>query len=102
MKRRELLKGTLSGEGRDEQEVVILLHDFSFSSPDELLAGLTGGGAAPMQHGGMAMPSSESVPAMDNAAAAVDLNDIEYYAYLANDRSLPSGFGGSASRCCLQ
>ncbi len=74
--------------GRDEQEVVILLHDFSFSSADELLAGLTGGGAAPMQHGDMAMPSSEPMDAMDSGAAAVDLNDIDYDAYLANDRTL--------------
>ena len=85
-----LIVASPDDEGRDEQEVVILLHDFSFSAPDELLAGLTGGGAAQMQHGGMAMPASESMPATDHggAAAAVDLNDIEYDAYLANDRSL--------------
>tara|TARA_R110002020_G_scaffold25225_5_gene82107 strand:- start:354 stop:1733 length:1380 start_codon:yes stop_codon:yes gene_type:complete len=61
-------------DGRDEQEVVILLHDFSFTSPEELLAGLArpADAMAPMDHGGMAM----------------DLNDIEYDAYLANDRTL--------------
>ncbi|MDF2982533.1 MAG: multicopper oxidase family protein [Devosia sp.] len=65
---------------RDEQEVVILLHDFSFRTPDELLAGLTGGAApASMHHGGMDM----STGGMD-----MDLNDIEYDAYLANDRTL--------------
>jgi FtsP/CotA-like multicopper oxidase with cupredoxin domain len=71
-------------DGRDEQEVVILLHDFSFSTPEELLAGLTGGAAsggamAGMDHGGMDMSAG---------AMTTDLNDIEYDAYLANDRTL--------------
>ena len=84
-------------DGRDEQEVVVLLHDFSFRSPEELLAGLTGGasmdgmpmGAGPndamagmddgsMGHGGMDM----------SGGMAMDLNDIEYDAYLSNDRTL--------------
>ena len=67
-------------DGRDEQEVVILLHDFSFASPEELLAGLTMSGAMQMDHGAMA--------GMDHGAMAMDLNDIEYDAYLANDRTL--------------
>ena len=75
-----------SDDDRDEQEVVILLHDFSFSSPEELLAGLTGG-EAPMQHGGMAM-SAGSMAGMTHGGMAMDLNDIEYDAYLANDRTL--------------
>jgi FtsP/CotA-like multicopper oxidase with cupredoxin domain len=66
-------------DGRDEQEVVVLLHDFSFKAPEELLAGLTGGsasdGMAGMGHGG-------------HGGMAMDLNDIEYDAYLANDRTL--------------
>lgn len=72
---------------RDEQEVVILLHDFSFSSPEELLAGLTGG-EAPMQHGGMAMSGTGAMAGMNHGGMAMDLNDIEYDAYLANDRTL--------------
>ncbi len=77
-------------DGRDEQEVVVLLHDFSFQSPEELLANLTGKaatGAMPgmdhgaMDHGGMDMSSG-------SAAMPMDLNDIEYDAYLANDRTL--------------
>jgi FtsP/CotA-like multicopper oxidase with cupredoxin domain len=72
----------------DEQEAVVLLHDFSFKSPEELLAGLTGvgvesgdamGGMDHGGHGGMDMSSR---------AMAFDLNDIEYDAYLANDRTL--------------
>jgi FtsP/CotA-like multicopper oxidase with cupredoxin domain len=71
----------------DLQEVVMLLNDFSFRSPDEILAGLTGGGgmdhgAMPaMDHGGMDMDSMTSMDGMD-------LNDVEYDAYLANDRTL--------------
>ncbi|MBN9037635.1 MAG: multicopper oxidase family protein [Rhizobiales bacterium] len=77
-------------DGRDEQEVVILLHDFSFSSPEELLAGLTGGGAAPMQHGGMDMSGATAgaMAGMNHGGMTMDLNDIEYDAYLANDRTL--------------
>lgn len=75
-------------DDRDEQEVVILLHDFSFSSPEELLAGLTGGAAAPMQHGGMAMSGTGAMAGMNHGGMAMDLNDIEYDAYLANDRTL--------------
>lgn len=63
-------------DGLDEQEVVILLHDFSFSSPEELLADLT---AEAGEMEGMKM-SGDGMPA--------DLNDIDYDAYLANDRTL--------------
>jgi FtsP/CotA-like multicopper oxidase with cupredoxin domain len=75
-------------DGRDEQEVVVLLHDFSFKTPDELLAGLTGGPAsdamAGMNHGGMDHGGMD----MSSGAMAMDINDIEYDAYLANDRTL--------------
>lgn len=75
---------------RDEQEVVILLHDFSFSSPEELLASLTGGETAPTQDGGMAMPGMDhgAMAGMGHGGMAMDINDIEYDAYLANDRAL--------------
>ena len=68
----------------DEQEVVVLLHDFSFTPADELLARLRGPGASGgMNHGDMAgrvMPGG--------AGMAMDINDIQYDAYLANDRTL--------------
>ena len=86
----------------DEREVVVLLHDFSFTPAAELLAKLKGNhtamsgmsgmghdmasmpgmsmGMAGMDHGGMDMGA---MPGM-----AMDLNDIEYDAYLANDRTL--------------
>ena len=84
---------------RDEQEVVILLHDFSFLPADELLAklkGKGGHGVMPMDHGsmqGMAgmqhMMSGNSMAGMAMpGTAAMDLNDIDYDAYLANDRTL--------------
>lgn len=80
---------------RDEQEIVILLHDFSFSPPEELLAGLQGkniDAAIPMDHSGMDMASAQTdaMAGMNHGgqAMAMDINDIEYDAYLANDRTL--------------
>ncbi|MDQ0304892.1 multicopper oxidase family protein [Ancylobacter polymorphus] len=90
----------------DEQEVVILLHDFSFTPAEELLASLKAGtsstGGMLMDHG--AMGHGEVMPAMGmqqtmqggmpgasmpgGAMAGMDLNDIDYDAYLANDRTL--------------
>ncbi len=58
----------------DAQEVVVLLHDFSFRTPAEVFATVTKGMA--MAHGG-----SHAMPMQD-------LNDFEYDAYLANDRTL--------------
>ena len=55
----------------DEQEHVVMLHDFSFRDPQEIMAELKGGGGG---HAGHAMAGM--------------LNDITYDAYLANDRTL--------------
>ena len=90
-----LIVASPDDDARDEQEIVILLHDFSFSSPEELLAELQGkkaGGAVEMDHGGMDM-SGEQAEAMagmahGGGAMVMDINDIEYDAYLANDRTL--------------
>jgi FtsP/CotA-like multicopper oxidase with cupredoxin domain len=78
---------------RDEQEVVILLHDFSFKSPEELFAGLARPKDADTGHGAMAKPGMDhgamEMPGMDMAGmSTMDLNDIDYDAYLANDRTL--------------
>jgi FtsP/CotA-like multicopper oxidase with cupredoxin domain len=89
-----LIVANPADDGSDEQEVVILLHDFSFKAPEELLSGLIGNGAPPM--GGMEMGPGDVMTGMDHggmdmsgeAAPAMDLNDIEYDAYLANDRTL--------------
>ena len=75
---------------KDEQEIVILLHDFSFSSPEELLAGLkskNSGGAMAMDMAG-AQTDTMAGMAQGGQAMAMDINDLEYDAYLANDRTL--------------
>lgn len=63
----------------DEQEHVVMLHDFTFRDPAEILAELRGGGGAhaghAMDHGNMQMG-----PAM--------LNDVAFDAWLCNDRTL--------------
>jgi len=105
---------------RDEQEIVVLLHDFSFTTPQELLARLTQNrsttasahamsrpvarSAGQMSHdvmtmddasmSGMEMPESGTGQGsadgmqMRGSAMPMDLNDIDYDAYLANDRTL--------------
>jgi FtsP/CotA-like multicopper oxidase with cupredoxin domain len=76
-----------------------MLHDFSFRTPDELLAGLTGSQSA-MPKGGMGNAmnmNSASVGRMKSgtmgamnmgSGMTMDLNDIDYDAFLANDRTL--------------
>ncbi len=77
---------------RDEQDVVVLLNDFSFTPPEEIFstlrkpAAMAMGGGAHAGHGatmasmpGMAMPVAQAGP---------DLNDVKYDAFLANDRTL--------------
>ena len=87
----------------DQQEVVIMLADFSFTPPEEIYEGLR-------KRSGMsasAMPSPEAKKGMEpspaktmsakprmagmakgGASAAPDLNDVKYDAFLANDRTL--------------
>ena len=99
-----LVVRTANDQRRDEQEVVILLHDFSFTPAEELLARLKQGQGhgAPMDHsmmgsGGMSGMSMMDYSAMGQGTMAgmagmqmggMDLNDIDYDAYLANDRTL--------------
>ncbi|MBW4023821.1 MAG: multicopper oxidase family protein [Proteobacteria bacterium] len=70
----------------DMQEEVVLLHDFSFKSPEELMRALTRpttsmGSTTAKDGGGMSgMGGMTTGPA--------DLNDIDFDAYLANDRTL--------------
>jgi FtsP/CotA-like multicopper oxidase with cupredoxin domain len=77
----------------DEQDVVVLFQDFSFKSPEELLASLTGGAMtghdmSNMQSmAGHDMSNMQGMAGMDHGAKP-DLNDINYDAYLANDRTL--------------
>ncbi len=82
-----LIVRTAEDARADTQEVVVLLHDFTFRAPEEVLAALTGGAAAHGGHGGHGGHGSHGGHAAPEAATA-DLNDVEYDAYLANDRSL--------------
>jgi FtsP/CotA-like multicopper oxidase with cupredoxin domain len=86
----------------DRQEVVLMLHDFSFRTPEELLAGLTKsngsqsampksgmGDNMKMDSGSMGAMNSGTMAAMNmGPGMAMDLNDIDYDAFLANDRTL--------------
>lgn len=77
----------------DAQEVTLLLNDFSFTSPEEILEGLTGmsgmdhGNMGGMDHGNMGGMSMGDMSMMD-MMGGMDLNDVEYDAFLANDRTL--------------
>lgn len=103
----------------DRQDIVLMLHDFTFRGPDEVLAGLTGTSVADAHasaertegarsdDGGkgqpaattgqvtpaMAMPGMSMSRAPDRAMkgmgmTGMDLNDVQYDAFLANDRTL--------------
>jgi FtsP/CotA-like multicopper oxidase with cupredoxin domain len=58
----------------DQLEVVLMLHDFSFTPPEEIYAKLR----KPMKMAGTAMKPYQGP----------DLNDVAYDAFLANDRTL--------------
>lgn len=74
----------------DMQEVVVLLHDFTFRPASQVLAELAP--ASAMARHGMAMPAPQTGMAMAGHAmpmsGTADLNDVDYDAYLANDRTL--------------
>jgi FtsP/CotA-like multicopper oxidase with cupredoxin domain len=62
----------------DEQEIVILLHDFTFRSADEIFADLKKTTTA----------STMTMSGMSGMTGMSDLNDVVYDAFLANDRTL--------------
>jgi FtsP/CotA-like multicopper oxidase with cupredoxin domain len=100
----------------DEQEVVILLHDFTFRDPQEIFHELRTGMAMSMagndgsgqdeQMSGMAMTQTgdeemahqgtmdmtesdhSAEPAAGGHGGEIHFNDVDYDAYLANDRTL--------------
>ena len=89
--------------GLDEQNVVIMLHDFTHKDPVEILHKLRSGGngqhgagmsksegAMPMAGNGMSMDGKTMDMGTGSTAMAMemDLNDVEFDAYLANDRTL--------------
>jgi FtsP/CotA-like multicopper oxidase with cupredoxin domain len=100
----------------DRQEVVLMLHDFTFRTPEEVLADLTGTSVAAAQAiaqkteeapadksdanipkprvvemaarvPGMAMPGM-TMSGPGGMQMHMDLNDVHYDAFLANDRTL--------------
>jgi FtsP/CotA-like multicopper oxidase with cupredoxin domain len=98
----------------DAQDVTVLLHDFTFRDPAEILAQLTGRGTTAQNrttlqpphadtmgqhsmemhgvatngHGPMPMVPTPAGPGTSKTGMVVDLNDIDFDAYLANDRTL--------------
>jgi FtsP/CotA-like multicopper oxidase with cupredoxin domain len=90
----------------DQQEVVLMLNDFSFTPPEEIFANLKKGSNMPEMAkgrmkgiGGGATPMPASMKEKGNmkdmagvapteAPERPDLNDVTYDAFLANDRTL--------------
>jgi len=69
-------------ENPNQQEVIVMLADFSFTPPDQILAQLQARQIHDMR--GMGMPGTE-MPAIKSEP---DLNDVQYDEFLANSRTL--------------
>ena len=79
----------------DDQEHVVMLHDFTFRNPLDILAELQGGGGAHAGHAMQGMDHSQMNHSASGEAMMTGmaggmgmLNDIVFDAYLANDRTL--------------
>jgi FtsP/CotA-like multicopper oxidase with cupredoxin domain len=80
----------------DQQEVIVMLADFSFTPPEQIFAKLRKPSAMPamagakdMQPAGKTMAPPPGVKGMTmGGAGKPDLNDVTYDAFLANDRTL--------------
>src|SRR5246127_3272676 len=109
-----LIVHTAAELSEDRQEVVLMLHDFTFRTPQEVLAGLTGTSVAATQlmaqkveeisggKGGSNVPETTMIGMASHAPRMampgmtmsrpggmhMDLNDVSYDAFLANDRTL--------------
>lgn len=86
---------TVEADAGNVPDAVMMLHDFTFQTPEEVMAGLGGS----MMHGGgdgggmmMGMDHSSmdmgSGGGMSMMAGMTHANDIAYDAFLANDRTL--------------
>ena len=69
-------------------EAVVMLHDFAFRSPAEILAELGASKMHDMGSMGTMTMADGSTMAMPAAAPMTHANDVKYDAYLANDRTL--------------
>lgn len=92
-----LIVRTADDVAADRQEVVMFLHDFSFKTPEEVLmqiaggqGGTGGGGMHGMNHGapGGQGDAGGMAGMAGMAGMQMDLNDFDFDAYLANDRTL--------------
>jgi FtsP/CotA-like multicopper oxidase with cupredoxin domain len=72
----------------DQQEIVVMLNDFSFTPPEQIFEDLKkrSGGMPGMASGGTSMAPMTSMARPSSALP--DLNDVKYDAFLANDRTL--------------
>src|SRR5215471_8164627 len=72
----------------DQQEVIVMLADFSFTPPEQIFANLRKPRAMPAMAG--AKDGMKGMPMKDSAMGGgkPDLNDVTYDAFLANDRTL--------------
>ncbi|MFZ1105458.1 MAG: multicopper oxidase domain-containing protein [Hyphomicrobiaceae bacterium] len=79
---------TREADAGDTQDVVILLHDFTFRSPQEILTEL-GGVDAAAGHGAHQPRPTQAMPGHGgHMMAMTHANDVRYDAFLANDRAL--------------
>ncbi|HXV23822.1 MAG TPA: multicopper oxidase family protein [Alphaproteobacteria bacterium] len=80
-------------EETDEQEVVLMLHDFSFRDPEEIFASLRSSGMSHAPVDGQGGHAAHGTPSASSGHGGAmggrpHLNDVEFDAYLANDRTL--------------
>lgn len=74
---------------QDAQEVTVILHDFTFKTPEEVMQELTGGAKmAAMPMVARAPKPGKTAPMKMGDGGKPDLNDFDFDAYLANDRTL--------------
>ena len=73
----------------DAQEVIVMLQDFTFRDAEEIFAELRrGAGGHGAMKGSGSGHATTGIPKSMHGAAKVHLNDVEFDAYLANDRAL--------------
>lgn len=80
-----------SDEPADEQQIILFLGDFSFTPPAAIYAKLRKPQAMAMDGKSAGGKMAMAKPAMANAMSTTDkpdANDVDYDAYLANDRTL--------------
>ena len=72
-------------EPKDEQQIILFLGDFSFTPPTEIYAQLRKASPTAMKMSGK---MAEGKTAKQMAMGKPEINDVDYDAYLVNDRTL--------------